>query len=378
VATLVLAALLTLSFFQTTHWKNDEALWRHTVQVTRENDFANGQLGDSLAVQNRFSEAEPFYREALRLNPSLAGVLHNLALVERQKGNPAEAESLLRRATQISPWFTSAQLDLVSVLTVQKKYQEAIDLLTPILQREPHNTDALLQSAVILSENLPSPENLALALQRVQQALTLRPEWPEAHFISGNVLLLSNSPDEAMKAYDTALQKNPRLAPAAHNLGTLLARANRFPEASAAYQKAIAANPDSVEAYDSLADIYVRQKMPAAAISVWKQSLQRKPNEIRVLYKLAWILSTHPEASVRNGKEAEHFAQQAISIAKGSEPLLFDALAAAYAEQERFPEAVESQQKALATLSNKANPLHGALSARLSNYQAKLPFRSEP
>jgi len=91
----------------------------------------------------------------------------------------------------------------------------------------------------------------------------------------------------------------------------------------------------------------------------------------------AWMLATSPDASVRNGAEAVTLAQRAVELSGGREPVVFNTLAAAYAEAGRFPEAMETARKALdlATQQNK-QALVESIKAKLQLYEANTPFRS--
>lgn len=59
---------------------------------------------------------------------------------------------------------------------------------------------------------------------------------------------------------------------------------------------------------------------------------------------LAWILATDPEASFRDGAEAVKLARQACESDDWKTPAYIDTLAAAYAEQEEWDEAMATQR----------------------------------
>jgi len=61
----------------------------------------------------------------------------------------------------------------------------------------------------------------------------------------------------------------------------------------------------------------------------------------------AHALAASPEASDRNGVEAVKLAERAVQGSGGRDPVYLDTLAAAYAEAERFPEAIAAARMAL-------------------------------
>ena len=77
------------------------------------------------------------------------------------------------------------------------------------------------------------------------------------------------------------------------------------------------------------------------ALAEWRSAVQAKPTEANYLYWVAWTLATSDDPSLRNGKEAIDFAQQAVKASGGRDPVMIDALAAAYAEAGQFPRAIE-------------------------------------
>ena len=77
-------------------------------------------------------------------------------------------------------------------------------------------------------------------------------------------------------------------------------------------------------------------------------ALQINPNSADALNRLAWILATCPDATVRNGARAVKLAERACELSQEQNPLYLTTLAAAYAEAGRFDDAVSTTQKAIA------------------------------
>ncbi len=371
------AYLLLFAVHQTQFWKNDEMLWTHTLQVTKDNDFAHGQLGDTFAINQRMQEAEPLYREALRLNPNLAGVLNNLAIVERSKGNLAACEALLQKATELSPWFLNAQIDLSAVQISQNKKTEAIETLKKILLIEPNHYDSLFRLGILLSEGDPALADYPKAIDLLHKATQIQPENTQTYFILGNALYFAGKTPEAIQNLKKALEKDPTNARAANNLGTIQARLNDLSSAAESYQIAIRGDPSYLDPYDGLADILLRTKNVAGAVSVWRAALQHNPTHARCLFRLGWTLATTHDNSVRNGAEAEMLIKRAIESVGKREVQLLDALAAALAEQGRFTEAIALSNEAILLL----NPQESSravqdIRARIDAYSQGKPIRA--
>ena len=95
--------------------------------------------------------------------------------------------------------------------------------------------------------------------------------------------------------------------------------------------------------------------------------------------RFAWVLATHPDASLRDAVKAVELAQRAAKATDGANGQVLCTLAAAYAESGRFPEAVETATKALQSPESQADAtLREALRAQLTLYQAGKPWHQAP
>jgi tetratricopeptide (TPR) repeat protein len=93
---------------------------------------------------------------------------------------------------------------------------------------------------------------------------------------------------------------------------------------------------------------------------------------------LAWLLSTCPDTPLRNGKAAAMLLEPVVQDGQ-RHPVLLDTLAAAYAEEGMFDEAVALVKEALATVSSVDQPgLQRQMGLRLAAYEDGRPWREPP
>jgi tetratricopeptide (TPR) repeat protein len=338
--TVILVALIFCARVQTSYWRNGESLWTHTLTCTSANFIGHNNLGNALLQKDNVDEAIVHYQQALQIEPDYTEACYNLGYALLQKGNVDEAIAYYQKALQINPDYADAHNNLGRALLQKGHVDEAI--------------------------------------AHFQKALQITPDSAEAHNNLGNALFQKGSVDEAIIQYQTALQINPDYAEAYYNLGNVLIQQGSVDEAIAYFQKALQIKPDYAEAHDNLGNALIERGRLSEAITHYQKALEIKPDYPRALNNLAWTLATSPQASLRNGDKAVELAQRANQLTGGENPTILYTLAAAYAEAGRFPEAVETAQRALQLAETQSNTaLADAIRSQLKLYQAGLPFHQE-
>jgi tetratricopeptide (TPR) repeat protein len=215
------------------------------------------------------------------------------------------------------------------------------------------------------------------AIAHFQQALQIYPDYAEAHYNLGCALLQKGNVDEAIVQYQKTLQINPNYAKAHINLGNVLLKMGNVDEAIVQYQKALQIEPDNTDAHNNLGSALLTKGRMDEAIVQYQKALQIEPDYAKAQNNLAWVLATCPQASLRNGNEAVALAQRANQLTGDGNPVVLGTLAIAYAEAGRFPEAVETAQRALQLAETQSNTaLADAIRSQLKLYQAGIPFHS--
>jgi len=147
--------------------------------------------------------------------------------------------------------------------------------------------------------------------------------------------------DEAIQHFEQALDLKPDFAKAHYNLGIALAGTGKLPEAIQHYEQALRLKADYAEAFNNL----------------------------------AWLLATREPAQGGDPLRAVALAQRACELTGSSSAGSLDTLAAAYAAANRFPEAIETAQKAIQRASSGQAGLAKEIEARLELYRAGRPYR---
>jgi tetratricopeptide (TPR) repeat protein len=214
------------------------------------------------------------------------------------------------------------------------------------------------------------------AMTEYRAALKLDPNRAETHNNLANLLDDTGHPDEAIAEFQEALRINPKHVAAHNNYGTLLVELGRFAEAMEQYAAAAQSDPADWHALYLTGKVLLKLGRDPEAISYFRRAVQMDPNNPRVLTYLAQVLASDENPRVRDGNTALAMAVKANDLTGGVQPVMFDALAMAYAETGQFADAQRTAAYAvkLATAFEMTNDA-AAIQQRLQLYQNHQPFR---
>jgi len=164
-----------------------------------------------------------------------------------------------------------------------------------------------------------------------QHAVAVTADNPSAQFALGVGLEKEGQPGKAMVRYRVATSIDPRYGKAWYNLGQLLRKSGHWQAAAESYLAADRANPHDLATQLNLASVFARLGKYREAVQHFDDALKIDPNSIEGLNNLAWLLSTAPEASVRDGGRAVTLAERGCSLTEFKMPILLGTLGAAYA-----------------------------------------------
>jgi len=280
----VIAAILVVSlcgraFGQASYWKDSETLWNHALAVTGENDVAHNNLGFLFLRRGELDKAIGEFQTALDI---------------RSRNSQ----------THYSLGAALIQSNLGNALARKQLWDQAIDHL--------------------------------------QEAVRLRPDYADAYF----------------------------------NLGSVLFQQGRLDEAVAQWREALAIRPQDAEAHRNVASALRKQGKVKEAILEYEQALHITPEDGVALNNLAWILATCSDVSMRDGARAETLAAKAVQASGGKDPIFVRTLAAAHAEAGQFAQAVAAAEAAKTLANTQRKPdLANRLEEEISLYRARVALR---
>ncbi len=253
-----------------------------------------------------------------------------------RRGQPERATEYARRcivsnSTRSGKTLSNLHVALGEILLEQGKATEAKSSFAQALQLG--NDDPLLQRRIgeaYLGQNMPRE-----ALRHLSVALAAHADDAELHYNAGIAALASRRLSDAIKHLERSHELLPTDLNTCFHLGNALHAAGKTQD----------------------------------AIELYRQALKLKPGWPYAANNLAWILATHSDASIRDGHEALGLAEALCQNNGHSDPSSLATLAAAYAEEGRFDEAMQANQRAIELAEVRGQ---SALAKRLRERQATL------
>jgi protein O-mannosyl-transferase len=290
--TLILAAFATLSVVQIGIWRDSEILFRHLLQHVGENRYRADiamRLAEVLRTRGRLAEAEPWYRESLRIEPDgkRAAIPHlGLGRIAVSAGRRPEAAEHYREAMRLQPDFAPAYLAFGELVLEAGQAVDAVTLLKGAVALDPSSAAAHQLLGVALLQT----GQTAAAVDELQTAIRLEPGSAQARCNLAAALTAANRPAEAAEESRIAVRLNPRLPDAYANLGDALQASGNLPEAITALREAVRLKPDLANAQNGLGAALAMSGRPAEAVPAFQAATRAKPDFVLAHYNLGLAL----------------------------------------------------------------------------------------
>jgi tetratricopeptide (TPR) repeat protein len=190
-------------------------------------------------------------------------------------------------------------------------------------------------------------KRIASAIDEYRAALRIRPDLDKSLYNLGNDLASINKVDEAVQCYEQALRANPTLVEAHNNLGNALHMKGLLEPAIEQYREAVTKDSTYAEARRNLAFTLAEAGRVGEAVGQFRIVLRREPGDLQTMNRLAWLLGTAADSSVRRPQEAVLLAEAACRRTGYGNPVFLATLAAAWAADGRFERADTTVTRAI-------------------------------
>lgn len=222
--------------------------------------FEGGNMDRAGSILKRVLQAEPKNLPAL----------HILGLIKASQKKYEEAVELLSKAARISPNEGSIQFNLAKALVDCGFERRSLPHHQKAVSLSPDNAGAWLNYGKAVSSLGLHEEALAY----FDRSISLKPNYVEALLNKGAALKELRSYESAISFAEQVLALDPALAEGWSNKGIALKELERYEEALASYDKAISLKPDYGDAWSNKATVLNILKHHAEAAKCYFRALE--------------------------------------------------------------------------------------------------------
>jgi tetratricopeptide (TPR) repeat protein len=276
-------------------------------------------------------------------NDSPAILIENATAANRAVNIPEfvniAPDSWLKMEAPMADFFH--ELDVGLGLAREGKLDEAIHQLRKALQMVPGDARGHYHLALALDRRGDTEE----AIAEFRKALEADPTSFYVPTIRGDLALAlaeSGRLEEAVENYARALEDNPGDARARSGFAAALMGLGRSREAATHARVALEIDPDLAEAHNTLGIALAMAGNLPEALTHLRRSVDLKPDSFQSQFNLGRVLAASGQF-----QEALPAFQKAVELSGGKDLQSLNFLSAMYSETARWPEALETAQRAL-------------------------------
>jgi protein O-mannosyl-transferase len=218
---LALAPFAALTIKQIGYWHDSYTLFAHTLQVTKNNGFAENDFGVALMERGEPQLAAQHFIAAVRLSPDLASPHYNVAVLLQKQNRLDDAEHEYRVALALSSdeaEIEQSHNNLGILYLGEGKYAAALTELSAAIALDPNAQNSYIGRGTAEMQTM----NVDAAIADFAKAAQIAPS-PLALYWLGRTLESKGDSQQAMRAYAAALQLAPAMSEARARLDALRA-----------------------------------------------------------------------------------------------------------------------------------------------------------
>lgn len=234
---------------------------------------AHAALASLYRAKKDLPGVENELKAAADLSPPRSGKMLQYGQFLLQSGKAAEARKVFEELSKKAPDYLPAYLSLAELAAAEKKYDDAIALVTRVLAVDQQNPEAMLLSGRLsLAKGEP-----VKAVATLEKALRAYPNSPQALYFLG---LAYSATGDKQKAIDQ-LEQSVKIAPipdAMVALAQLNLRKGDYSAVIVGLKPLVQQRPDNMQARLLLAEAYRAQGNYEEALVLYRRSEKEFPN----------------------------------------------------------------------------------------------------
>ncbi|WP_419901507.1 tetratricopeptide repeat protein [Kiloniella sp.] len=234
-----------------------------------------------------------------------AYVYNNRGILFQDLNNADEAESDFEDSVRLLPSYSDAYFNLSSLLSSQKRYDDALALLNTALTISPEDAELILKRGIIYREL----NEIEAALQDISQAILIKPSLGSKLIDQSNVYFGTYIESATIEHFISILSDEPASLDGYLNRAKSYLSAGFFKRALADTEYVIELEPKSFKAYETKAIILYSQGAYDKSIRAFDNALHFAPNNAEIFYNRGRLYK-----SLGDNNNASFDFQMAFSI----------------------------------------------------------------
>jgi tetratricopeptide (TPR) repeat protein len=263
-----------ISWTQCGYWKDSFELFKHALQVTKDNALAHHSFGRSLLIKGKIEEAIDHFNEAIRLTPDDMIPYFNRGAAYAKAGKHQRAIEDYTEVIRLKPDDADAYNNRGLSFGELGKHQRAIEDYTKAILLKPDDANAYYNRGIACGE-LGQYQS---AIEDYNEAIRLKPDNAEAYSNRGVAYDKLGQHQRAIEDYKQATRLNPDSAQTYYNRGITCGELGQYQSAIEDYNEAIRLKPNYVDAYINRGIAYAYLGQHQRAIEDYTEVIRLQPD----------------------------------------------------------------------------------------------------
>lgn len=274
--------------------------YQKTIQLMPKHHKAIYNLGIIYEKQGLQDSAKAAYHKAIATDGDFGKAYHNLAGVFNKQGQPDSARFYYEKALRAVHSTPESLFNLGNLFAQQKHFEAAIKAYEAFVTNWQGDPKWLAEAQKGLSEaysglgvQKEQTGDISQALELYQTAIKHWPENAMNWYNLGNAYRLQENAEQAILAYQKAIERDTTLTNAYNNLGLTYTSLKQYSKATETFTQSLKLHPENPATHINLANAYLGKGNIYRAIDsyetfldLWNHNDDTKRQVIEVLKEL--------------------------------------------------------------------------------------------
>ncbi len=279
-SSLVLLSLFIVTRTQVGYWRNDIALYDHSLKVTSPCDVILCNRGVAHDEHGNHRQAISDFDRAIEINPERAEAYIYRGMAYGKLGNQRQAISDFDRAIEIDPEKADAHNNRGATYAKLGNYRQAISDYDRAIEIDPEFALAYIDRGAAYREL----GNHRQAISDYDRAIEINPKYADAYINRGAAYNILGNHRQAISDYDRAIEINPEYAEAYYNRGVAYGELGNHRQAISDFDRAIEINPKYADAYSNRGAAYGILGNHRQSIEDYDRAIEINPDYTKAYY----------------------------------------------------------------------------------------------